>query len=256
MRRILAVFAALMTALTLLCIPADAAGAQFSLRYVPRTDRGALFYLDISCDGTVSAASMELSLDSSLVEYRSVEALAATSTVKARADGGSVTIIFADSAGVSGGLCRLTLKALGDGSASFTLRMTQGVDGNLNYMELPAACSLTVSLGEAGSSGSSGSSSSGSRASHGGSTSNKSGSSTDSNLAADDLSTGDEASVRVIRDLSRGDGTHLFLIGSGVGGIAVLLVILGFVLGKRSRNRKKPAAENGGEVKERTEKEE
>ena len=241
MRRVLAAAAALWMMLLLFCPLADAAGGQLSLCYVPRSERGSLFYLDIAYEGELSAAMFTLRFDSALTEYRSIDACAAFSTVKAKADGSTVQIVFGDSGCVSGSLCRLTFKALGVGSAAFSLRMTEGVDGGLSYIEPLPSCGLTVSLEGSGASDPGGSGSGG-RSVRGG-TSSKS---TVLSDTADDA-TGDERALRSVRDISPSfDGTWV-MIGAAAGVLAALLVIGGFLIGRKSRGKEKPAADDGGE---------
>lgn len=241
MKRILAAAAALIMILMLSCVPAYAEAGRLSLAYVPPTERGTLFYLDISYDGAVSAALLELSFDSSLAEFREVKAVADTTRVKAQSDGGTVKIVLGDTDRVSGKLCRLGFKTIGSGSINFILRMTEGVDGDLHYIDSPPECSLKVSL-SLGSSAVSGNSSG---KSYRGSESNKSGSKT----ADPDSATDDEEARARVRDLRSPDrnNTTPIILGVAAGTAAFLLVIFGFIIGRRSHKKKTPAEKNGGE---------
>ena len=243
MRRILAAIAAFLMLLTLSCVPAAAEAGQLSLAYVPPAERGTLFSLDVSYDGSLSAAMLELSFDRKLAEYRDVEAAADTARVKAQADGDTLKIVFGAADRVSGRLFRLTFKAIGSGSMAFTLRMTEGVDGDLQYVALPPACTLNVTVSVGSSSHAPSSSGDGGR-SFGGSGSTK------SNARASSAdATGDEQSERTVRDLRslRENNSTLIIIGVAAGTCAALLAVFGFMVGRRSRKKKKPADENSGE---------
>jgi len=232
MRRFSAAVTALVMILSLSCAPVFADGGRLYAEYVPRTERGTLFYLALYCDDGISAVKMELDYDAELVEYRSVSAASATSTVGARAENGVVTIVLGDSGCVSGCLCRLTFKMLKAGSAAFSVRMIEGVGGDLSPVSPPPEEHLTLTLGNSSVSVSPGSS-------HGGSGSNK------EKQTSTASSTDDEA-IPSVRDLS-GTNTAL-IIGVGVctGLCAALLVILGFYLGMKVK-KKKPAVKNGRE---------
>lgn len=239
MRRAAAVCAALLMIMMLSCAPAAAGNGRLSAVYVPRSERGTLFFVDISYDSSLSAGMLELDYDSALAEYRSVSAAADSTTVKARAEGGTVRIVIGDSDRISGRLCRVSFKAIGSGSAAFTLRMMEGVDGDLNRIDPPASCELSVSLN---GSGSSGASSVRSGRVYEGSSSSK------STVASSSGATADEPPVRKLRDISRDPAPTVILMGVGAGVLAALLVIGGFLLGRRSRGKKKkPAETNGGE---------
>lgn len=234
---------AVLTALIWLCLPrvtAFAEAGRLTMTCVPPTERGTVFYLDISYSGTLSAAMLELDYDGALTEYRSVSAAADTTTVKAKAQGGTLRIVLGDADCVGGRLCRVSFKALGSGTAAFTLRMTEGVDGELDHIALPPACSLKADLSTAGGSGASGDNR---RSSYRGSGSNKSGD------VSDDSATGDEEPARTVLDLRDPDreNKNLIVIGAAVGTAAALLVIFGFLLGWRARKKKKPAEDSGGE---------
>ena len=232
MRRLIAALTAIVTVIMLSCTAAHAASDKLSIDYVPRTPSGTIFYLDISYDGSLSAAMLELSYDSSLVEYRSIEAIAMTSTVKAKSDGGKVTIVFGDSASVSGRLCRLTFKALGSGDAAFTLRMTEGVDGELRQIAPPTDAELTVSFASASFGESSGGRSG---SSYRGTKSGKSAS------ASDDAATYDET-IMWVRDLSPNNIPRYVAIGAGIGAVMVLLVVLGVLIGRRMGKKKQASS--------------
>ena len=244
MRRLFAAAAALMILMTLSCFSAAAGAGQLSLAYIPPTERGSIFYLDVSYDGSLSAAMLELDYDPARAEYRAAAAATSSTTVKAKTDRGKLTIVLGDADRVSSRLFRLTFKAIKSGAAAFSLRMTEGVDGDLQYVELPTACAVNVNLSVGSSSGSV---SSGDRSgkTYSGAQSKKS----RTQSADSDDATDDERSVNTVRDLrsTRRNNRTLIILGAAVGTAAALLVIFGFIFGRRTRQKKKPVDKNGGE---------
>ena len=228
-----------MTAVVLImltCIRVRADSGRLYAEYVPRTERGTLFYLDIYYDGDISAAIFEISYDSSIAEYRSWAAEHDSSTFKAKAENGIVKLVFGDSGSIKGKICRLRFKQLSDGTVNFTLRMTEGADGGLNYIDPPPAYTVTVALDSgSGSSGSSGSPRS-TRYSYSGSKSGKSG------TASTEGATGDEH-LPEVRDLTHNDDMKFFLLGAGAAAAAALLIALGFILGRRQRKKNRLTAD-------------
>lgn len=235
MRRIFAAVSALVMILMLSCVPAYADGGRLYAVYVPRTDRGTLFYLDIYCDDVIGAVKLELDYNADRVEYRDVSAASTTSTVGARAENGTVTVVLGDSGCISGCLCRLTFKMLSSGEATFAVRMLEGVDGDLRPLNLPEEEYLTVTLGSNVQSGSSGKA-------HSGSVSRK------EKQSPSETSTDDEA-IPAVRDLSGHNTGQGVLICICAVIAAALLVNLGFILGERYR-KKHPAAKESGKKDE------
>ena len=228
MKRLTAAVTAILTIMLFLCLPAHAVDGRLTLEYVPRAERGTVFYLDISYDGTLSAATLELSYDGAAAEYREIGASASTSTVKTKAENGVVKIVFGDSAGVSGRLCRLTFKALSGANAAFTLRMTEGVDGGLNRIGAITPATLTAAPGGSYSSksGSSGSAYSGSKS--------------DKTYVPPDSTEydGDGSSRDLYTPNARKRPSFAMLAAAAV----LLTLILGFFIGRRSLlDKKKPA---------------
>ena len=218
---------------------ASAARSWLYAEIDPPSDLGSIFYVDLFSDTQLSAAMLELGFDSSLAEYRSADAERDTSDIDSKADGDLVKIVFCDSGAASGKLCRLTFKALGEGTFSATLRMTDGVDGDLKRISPPGYFKVEIELkGSSGGSSRTGSGSSGrgssSGDSYGGSKSSKTG------TADDPESTADEDSKNRI-DFSSSGGMDHFLLGAGAALLAVLLVVLGVVIGRKLGQKKKPS---------------
>lgn len=238
MRRCFAAAAAFVMIFLLFRSPAAAEGGRLYTVFVPPADRGTIFYLDIYSDDALSAAMLELRYDDALAEYRSVTASATTTSVKAKATGGVVAIVLGDSAGAGGCLCRLTFKALASGTVSFILRMTEGVDAALNRITPPPAdtLSVTLSVGSVTAYTPSGGSYGGS---YSGSKSTKSGTPSDYGATSDELP--------VMRDISHDNTASVAIIAAACGAGAVLLVILGFFIGRKAWQKKKPAEDDGGE---------
>ena len=118
------------------------------MQYVPRTERGTLFYLDVYSDPAISAAVFELCFDSSAVEYRDVDCEDENGCAMGNPDGDTVKIAYSHPSGKSGKLCRLSFKALRAGTVSFSLYPTQAVDGELDYLKDLSDASLEVKLGK------------------------------------------------------------------------------------------------------------
>ena len=235
MRRLsAAVFAALLLIYLMICPSASAARAWLYAEFDPPSDRGSIFYIDVFSDTQLSAAMLELDFDSSIAEFRSADAANDTSDIDHKADGDRVTIVFCDSGAVSGRLCRLTFKALGEGAFSATLRMTDGVGGDLNRVSPPDPFMIEAEItGSSGGSSRSGSGSS-SGSSYGGSKSSKTGTSGDSGSTP-----GEGSKTRLDFSISR--GMDHFLLGAGAALLAVLLVVMGIVIGRKLAQKKKPS---------------
>lgn len=249
MKRLSAAIAALLLMWAACCGSAAAASQRLSLEYVQRSEHGAIFYLDIAYDGSLSAATLLLSYNPSLVEYREISAVSDAAAVKAEADGGKLTIVIGSSSTLSGGLARVTFKSLGDGTVTFSLRMTEGVDGDLRRVELPAVCERSYSFFGISSSDGSHSSSGSSRSASDGHASYAGAGSSKSIAAAPDSATGDESPAGSALDLrsDKPDNKTLIILGVAAGTCAALLVAFGFLIGRKTRRTKKPADESGEE---------
>ena len=130
------------------CLVTSAQQQKISMQYVPRTERGTLFYLDIYSDPAISAAVFELRFDSAAVEYRDVDCEDENGCAMGNADGDIVKIAYSHPSCKSGKLCRLSFKALRAGTVSFSLHPTQAVDGELDYLKDLSDASLEVKLGK------------------------------------------------------------------------------------------------------------
>ena len=130
------------------CLVTSAQQQKISMQYVPRTERGTLFYLDVYSDPAISAAVFELCFDSSAVEYRDVDCEDENGCAMGNPDGDTVKIAYSHPSGKSGKLCRLSFKALRAGTVSFSLYPTQAVDGELDYLKDLSDASLEVKLGK------------------------------------------------------------------------------------------------------------
>lgn len=246
MRRLSFVFISIIM-IFLLCVPAFAAGGRLYAEYVPRTERGTLFYVDVFSDDSLSAAVIEAEYDSGLVEFRAAAADSGDADIQTRDDGGRLTVVIAGSDG-TGRLCRLTFKALGSGTAEFTFNMRDGVDSDLRRLSGAPAYILSVEFSDGGEvqTSAGGRTSASSRS---GSSSTR-GSSAHSGTSSSKSASADEESVNVrgavVHDISTPEDSTYFLIGAGSAVIAVLLILLGFMFG-RGRKMKNGLPKNSGE---------
>ena len=234
MRRIAA---AVLVLLTLLPIPVCAAEEAFYGEYVPRSEHSALFYIDVYSKQAVTAAVFEVQFDDSMVGYHASVAESGSASVRDNLQDGRVIVAFADSKAVDGKLCRLSFKALKEGSVSFVLHMRQAADGEKNLLTQWSDHTVTVKLGKedaavGSASVRSGGSGTSSRSSLSSSRGGKGDSADDD--AADDASE-DEVSY-AFSDLRR-DGGELkwMLIGAAVPVLCGALVWLGFLIGRKSK---------------------
>ena len=245
-----------MLMLTALCADASAENQSLSMEYVPRTSRGALFYVDVYCEKGISAGVFELSYDAAAAEYHDAYAENDDASAMGEADHGIVKIAFSHHSHASGKLFRVALKALKTGTTRFTLHVTQAVDGDLNYLTDIPDCELEIKLGkddvvdsgqltvtkDAGSSKTSDKSADNSESaekkkSAGGEKSSASGmddNSSDSEIIPDQNG--------VDYDFSGENNKVYFMLGGAAAIFAGLLVTAGFILGKK--RRKKPAPDS------------
>lgn len=245
MKRLLS--ALLMTAfLVTLCVTASAEGSELSMKYIPRTERGTLFYLDIYSDPAVSAAVFELRFDPSAVEYRDTDCDDESGRAMGNSDGDVVKIAYSHHSSKSGKLCRLSFKALKIGTVRFTLHMTQAVDADLAYLTNLSDFSLEVKLGkddvvlsdssaqndssDKASAQSKKSSEKSQKKSYGGEKSEI------AEVSADDAGS-TEATEGAPLDFTGGNNKLWFLLGGAVALSAVLLVGAGYFIGKKRMGR-------------------
>ena len=211
---------------------AFAARGELYAEYVPRSERGTLFYVDVYCDTALSAAGFTVDYDGAYSSFYDVYTAKDASTVKARDDGGRLTVVFCDPDGVSGRLFRLAFKQFSAGTVSFGIKMTQGVDKDLKYISPLPECTLSAALTE----------SSGSASSRIGSSmavtddAPKGKRSGELSVFSAVGASGDEPGGRMY-GLSKPNDIKYFMLGVGAAILAGLLVFLGMMIGRRSKTR-------------------
>ena len=249
MKRFLCLWMILSALLTALCVTASADSVPITVTYVPRSDRGTLFFLDVNTDSALSAAVLELRYDAAAMEYRSVDS-DDDASVSVEADSGVVKIVVSDPNGIGGRLLQLSFKALSDGDTSVTLHTVQAIGADMGYLREIPDSTLSFRLGNedvaagAAADGGRSSATSAPRKTYGGSKSTSSGKR--SSVDPDDEEDDDDASavkdtVGEYRELSHGDSGKWSLLGSMATAAAILLVVLGIVIGLRIK-KKRPAA--------------
>ena len=116
------------------------AAQDCSIEYTPRSERSAVFYIDVYSAREVTAAVFELRF--------AVVADDSAATVRDHSEKGKVTFAYASEKPVSGKLCRVSFKALKEGSTDFTLHMSQAADADKKLLSDWSDHSLTVKLGK------------------------------------------------------------------------------------------------------------
>ena len=278
MKRLIAAW--ILAALMLLMWLPSAAAKDHSLtiKYVPRTQRGTLFYLDVYCDSVIGAAVFELGFDASAAEYRDAFCEDENGSAMGNPNGDTAKIAFSHRSGVSGRLFRVAFKALDTGTVRFSLHPVQAVDGSSRYLNDLPDCSLDVKFGEddvveAGASASgeaadtpaarqksaSGSGVGSKKSSAGADKSKKRDSGSEKPGREDKQSYGGsrsdvsepddiaspkitEADGGVFHDFSGQDNTTFFILGGASVILAGLLVVVGILIGKRMK-KKRPLSE-------------
>ena len=204
-----------------------------------------MFYIDVYTSREVTATVFELHFAEDMVGYYSVVTEDAAASVRDHPEKGKVTFAFASGNAVSGKLCRVSFKALKEGSVDFTLHMSQAADADKKLLTDWSDHSLTVKLGKddveaAAKVSRTDKSSSGTAASaskHGGGKS--------------DLSTGEdgEDASSGIFDLRRGDNIlKWILLGAGIPLLIGGLVWLGILIGRKSKDQAAKTKEKPGEI--------
>ena len=241
MRRIL-ITALLMLWLLPICI--CSAVEDCSIEYIPRSERSAVFYIDVYSSREVTAAVFELHFADDMVGYYSVVADDSAATVRDHSEKGKVSFAYASEKSVSGKLCRVSFKALKEGSTDFTLHMSQAADAEKKLLSDWSDHFLTVKLGKddveaaAKVSRTDGTSS-------GIATSKRGAGGSDLSIGED----GDEDSPPGIFDLRRNDSVlKWILIGAGIPLLIGGLVWLGILIGKRSKDKAKQYEEKPGKT--------
>ena len=228
-------------------IPCSAVGG-FYCEYTPKSEKSAVFYIDLYSSDEVSAAIMELSFDEKFAEYREASAVEKTSTVRAACDNARVRIAFADSGSVKGKLCRVAFKALQADICTFTLHISQAADSAPNLMTDLSDSSIEVKLGK-DDVVTSASSKSTKTASNSSGKSNISSRSTISGVLDDEEGNADMP-IGGVYDLRRLQVWPYIVVGVLSTLLVVGLVLLGIMLGRRSMAKKK--IENNEIEKEKT----
>ena len=251
MKRFLSALLSCLFMMTALCIGASAESGSLSMQYVPRTQRGALFYLDISCDTPVSAAVFVLDCDPTIAEYRDVFCDDDNACVMGNADGGSVKIAYSHRSGASGRLFRVAMKALSKGTVRFTLQMTQAVDAQLDDLtgvsdgllevtfgkdDVPDFGTMTVEKHTEAPSKSSGKSKKPTEASEKKAYSGMKSERSQSDADEDEEKLSDDE-PEYSRDLTGKDKLQWLTLGAAAALTAVLLAAGGFILGRKMRRK-------------------
>lgn len=232
-------FALLLLWLLPLCV--CSAAEDCSIEYTPRSEKSAVFYIDVYSYRDVTAAVFELTFADDMAGYYSVAADDSV-TVRDHPEKGKVTLACASSTAVSGKLCRVSFKALKAGSVDFTLHMLQAADADKKLLSDWSDHSLTVKLGKEDVEAASKVSRT-DGASSGTAASNRRGKS--------DLSVGEEDGTDPSSgffDLRKGNSTlKWILLGAGIPVLIGGLVWLGILIGRRSKDKAKKAEEKPGE---------
>lgn len=242
----------MMIILVTLSATASAEGEILSMQYVPRTQHGALFYLDVTCDTPISAAVFELHFDPSIAEYRSVYCDDENADAMGNADGDTVKIAYSHRASVCGKLYRLSFKALKTGTVQFTLHIVQAVDKDLNYLTDIPDFAIEVKLGkddvvssetvtQKKSAGKS------EKASKSDTAQKKSYSGSKSELIEEDVNDGavTEPTEKKPIDYSGMTKWNWFTLGAASALFIALAIIAGFLIGRKCKKKPDPAADDG-----------
>lgn len=242
MKRIISILAVLLTVMTFCCAPASAEGEPVYAEYVPRTQRGTLFYVDVYCGTELSAAVFELRYDPAVAEYRTVYCDDDNASAVGSAENGAVKIGCSSRSSAKGKLFRVAFKALRDDRLRLVLHTVQAVNGGLDYLTDIPDYTLDIPLDADGSAASSGVESSKSGASrlskktYGGSKSGIFGEDGAHSTESDDNGVG--AGSGISRDYSGSDNNLYFLLGGAAAILACLLIIGGVMLYRRVKMRR------------------
>ena len=265
MKRIVSVLMLTAVLLGCLCGSAKAERQALSLKYVPRPERGSLFYLDVYSDSALSAAVLELDFDAASAAYRGVSCEDENASVMGNAAGNTVKLVFSHRAGMSGKLFRVGFKAIGEGTVRFTLRTDQAVNADLDYLNDLSDCTLEVRLTKAdviaaedaryddrANASSDKQAKSGKAAAEKKSEKSKKqvyGGTELERYASEKVAEAEamtEPEKGIFRDYSGEDRTTFFLLGGAAVLLAGLLVVAGIVIGRRMK--KKPSEDEEPEI--------
>lgn len=249
MRRFAAAVLLILWLPALSCAAAEGCYAE----YVPRSGRSAVFSVDIYSEREITAAVFELRFDEHIASFYAVSAEKSSASVRENVQTGKVTVAFADSAPVKGKLCRVSFKALKQGTADFVLHMVQAADAQKNPVSSWNDFTLTVSLGDDDvvSSGSAAAHSSKTvSASSKSSLRGKSRSDDADDGEADDADGGDAADHRTYDLRRNGSPVKWLLIGAGIPVLCGALVLSGVLIGRKSKDKSDKTKKPGEELPE------
>ena len=245
MKRILSALILPLLLVSELCLPAGAKKTPISLQYVPPTQRGTLFYLEVYADTDIAAAVFELHSDPT-AEYRSAACDDDRASVEAVEEGSAVKIAYSNRSSASGRLFRLAFKAQSSSGVRFTLHTSQAVDGELRYLtDIPDVVleirpeTADSDSGAAQSQKKLSDSQSSDKKSYGGSRSEKSDSGKSSDDDEDDDKDNSDKGL-VLRNLSSRSYTLPYSI-LGVASIVLPILMITFAYVIERRRRKKEA---------------
>ena len=231
------------------CMRVSAAGG-ITCNYTPRTEKGTVFYIDVSADSDISAAVIELRYDTDKAALRSVAAAEETSFVRQRSQDGCVRIAFADSGAVRGMLFRVAFKATAAGECTFTLHTVQAVDSGLHDVGRLKDDTLTVTLGKKDVEAAASDTEKVDSSSAGKSVSGKAELTSQADDAADqdadkaavpaDLQT-ENAAKAPAADLSADRRWTFFALGAVAAALTAALVLLGYLIGRKAHGGEKPS---------------
>ncbi len=258
MKRIVSVLMLTAVLLSCLCGSAKAERQALSLKYVPRPERGSLFYLDVYSDTALSAGVFALEFDAASAAYRDVSCEDENASVMGNAAGNTVKLVYSHREGVSGKLFRVGFKAIGEGAVRFTLHTDQAVNADLDYLNDLSDCTLEVRLTKAdviaaedARSDDRAKASSDKQAKSGKAAAEKKyekskkqvyGGAESDRYAPEEIAEAKdmtEPERGIFRDYSGEDRTTFFLLGGAAVLLAGLLVVAGIVIGRRMK--KKPS---------------
>ena len=225
---------------------ASAKAESISACYVPKTQRGTLFYIDIYSGTSIGAAILEVGYDDAIAEFSDVSCESPEGAAEAHAENSIVTIAYTNREPSGDKLCRLSFKALKTGTVDFTVTVTQAVDDDLGYLSDLSPCTLSVKLGTediptASSSVTKTSGNSTSKRSYNGSKSSVT--ATDDAEAADMTETSGTS-----LDLSGQHKSTYFLLGGAAAILLCLVILAAYLLIKLTK--KKPTKEIPAEESE------
>lgn len=237
MRRIATLFVALTMLIGAFSVSVSAQ-TPLSVKYVPKTQRGTMFYLDLFSELPIGAAVFDISYDDDVAEFRGVYCDSADAAAEAHAENSVIGLAYSNRKPSSGKLFRLSFIALKSGTINFAVTVTQAVDSELSYLSDIPACQLSVKLGKedipvssANSAKASGKTTS--KKSYSGSKSNITVSSGDGDNKAADSAEAEGISL----DLSGQNKTTFFLLGGAAAFLVCLLIVAAYFLGKRRREK-------------------